>query len=610
MSTVPIADHAFLSDGRTGALVTRDGSIDWLCLPRFDSPAVLARLLDDEAGHLLVRPADPAAVPTRRYLPQTLVLETTWTCSTGRVQVVDALALGPDERGHDIGAASPGVLLRTATCVDGEVDLEVAWAPRPEFGLVHPILEEVPGGVLAVGAATQLVLSIEAPLTLDGASARGRIRLTANQRLAVAMEQADGWSPPVRPWTAAAILSRLRDTEAAWRSWSDLHQSYRGPHRDLVHRSGLVLQGLTYAHTGAVVAAATTSLPEGVGTGRTWDYRFTWVRDASLTLRGLYVAACPDEAGRFFAFLARAAATQLRRGVPLQIMYGIGGERDLTERELPHLAGWRDSRPVRVGNGAWGQRQQDVYGALLDAAWELREQLGDIEGTTRRLLVDAVETVCATWREPDAGIWEVRGPLKRYLHSALLGWVALDRGVRLAELLGVMDRLPRWTEVREEIAKEILERGWNPRVGAFTQSFGSDELDAAVLLVALVGFLPADDPRIVATVDAVRRALSDERGLVLRYRGDDGLEGAEGSFLLCTFWLAEALARTGRPAEAAEVLDRAAGSANDLGLLAEEVDASTGELLGNFPQAFSHLGLVLAAQAIADADVSEAPRGA
>jgi GH15 family glucan-1,4-alpha-glucosidase len=285
-------------------------------------------------------------------------------------------------------------------------------------------------------------------------------------------------------------------------------------------------------------------------------------------------------------------------------MYGISGERDLTERELPHLAGWRDSRPVRVGNGAWQQRQQDVYGARLDAAWELRAQLGRIEGPTRDLLVDAVETVAATWREPDAGIWEVRGPAKRYLHSALMGWVALDRGVRLADALGAADRLPRWRTVREEIAGEILEQGWNDRVGAFTQSLGGDELDAAVLLIALVGFLPADDTRVASTVDAVRRELADERGLLLRYRADDGLEGTEGSFLLCTCWLAEALARIGRPDEAAEVLDRAAGYANDLGLLAEEVDGGTGELLGNFPQAFSHLGLVLAAQALADARAS------
>jgi GH15 family glucan-1,4-alpha-glucosidase len=282
-------------------------------------------------------------------------------------------------------------------------------------------------------------------------------------------------------------------------------------------------------------------------------------------------------------------------------MYGIGGERDLSERELPHLAGWRDSAPVRVGNGAWRQRQQDVYGALLDAAYVLRDQLGTLEGSTRDLLLSAVEAAVATWHLPDQGIWEIRGPARRYLHSALLCWVALDRGIALAGELDAGDRVEHWTAVRTEIRAAILTEGWNADVGAFTQSFGSPELDASALFVGLVGFLPPDDPRLGGTVDAVLAHLTDERGLVQRYRGDDGLDGTEGSFLLCTFWLAEALAGIDRVEEAERVLRLGAGSANDLGLLAEEVDSGTGELLGNFPQAFSHLGLVLAAQAIADA---------
>ena len=610
MSDRPIAEYAFLSDARTSALVDRNGSVDWLCLPRFDSPALLARLLDAGAGHLELRPADPDAVAERRYLPQSLVLETTWTCRDGRLVVHDALALGSSERGHDIGKASPGVLLRSAFCAEGRVDVTVEWAPRPEFGLVHPQLTPVPGGVLGRGGATQSVLSTDIPLAVSGSTAGGHVALEAGGSVAVALEQADAWGAPPRPWTPSRVRRRLRQTEDAWRSWSDLHQSYRGPLQDLVHRSGLVLQGLTCAHTGAIVAAPTTSLPEGVGTGRTWDYRFTWVRDASMTLRGLYVAACPDEAERFFAFLARAASTQLDRGLPLQIMFGIGGERDLSERELGHLSGWRDSRPVRVGNGAWQQRQQDVYGALLDAAHLLREQLGEMEPGTRALLVAAVERAAATWTEPDQGIWEVRGPARRYVHSAVMSWVALDRGVALADALGVGDRVERWAAVRDEIERAILTEGWNAEVGAFTQSFGSTSLDAAVLLIGLVGFLPPDHPRIVATIDAVLRDLVDERGLVLRYRADDGLEGREGSFLLCTFWLAEALARAGRAGEAAAVLQRGAGYANDLGLLAEEVDADTGELLGNYPQAFSHLGLVLAAQALADAQRAPEPSNA
>ena len=605
MSDVPIAEHAFLSDARTAALVTRGGSVDWLCLPRFDSPAVLGRLLDEGAGHLLLRPADPDAVAERRYLPQGLVLETTWTCAGGQLVVTDALALSPHERGHSLGRDSPGVLLRHAQCTAGRVEVVVEWAPRPEFGLVHPQLVDVRGGLLSHGGAVMLRLSTEVPLTVAGGTANGRMTLSARQDLSVALEHADAWGAPPGRWTARKVRRGIADTAATWLSWSQLHQRYRGPLQDMVHRSGLVLQGLMYARSGAILAAATTGLPEGVGTGRTWDYRFTWVRDASMTLRGLWVAACPDEAQRFFDFLARAAATQLDRGLHLQIMYGIGGERDLSERELTHLAGWRGSAPVRVGNGAWQQRQQDVYGALLDAAFVVHEQLGDLSGPTRQLLVSAVEEAARGWRLPDQGIWEIRGPERRYLHSALMSWVALDRGIALADVLHAADRVEQWRAVRAEISATILDEGWNEEVGAFTQSFGSSTLDASALLVAMVGLLPPDHPRLGATIDAVLDGLVDQRGLVLRYRGDDGLEGEEGSFLLCTFWLAEALAVVGRVQESEDVLRRGAGYANDLGLLAEEVDETTGELLGNFPQAFSHLGLVLAAQALADAQLHD-----
>ncbi|GAC1610617.1 MAG: glycoside hydrolase family 15 protein [Mycobacteriales bacterium] len=601
MSNVGIAEHAFLSDCRTGALVTRHGSVDWLCLPRFDSPAVHSRLLDDAAGHLLLRPTESAAVPVRRYLPQTLVLETSWACRAGILRVHDALALGPRERGHELGRRSPGILLRAAHCVSGSVEVKVEWAPRPEFGLVHPLLQPTGKGLRTYGGATVLQLSTALPLAVDGATATGTVLLQEGDDLTVVLEQAGAWEHvDVDDWTVRQVRRRLAETERAWRSWSDLHQRYDGPLRELVHLSGRVLQGLTYAPSGAVVAAATTSLPEGVGSGRTWDYRYTWVRDASMTLRGLWVAACPDEANRFFAFLARAAATQLGRGKHLQIMYGVGGERDLTERELPHLTGWRDSAPVRTGNGAWDQHQQDVYGALLDAAWLLRDHLAPLDEPTRLFLVGCVEAAGHSWQVEDQGIWEIRGPAKPYLHSVLMCWVALDRGIRLATLLNADEAIDRWTQTRTEIQTALLDRGWNEEAGAFTQSFGSTQLDASALLVALVGLLPPDDPRLTATIDAVRRDLSDERGLLYRYRGDDGLDGEEGTFLLCTFWLAEALAVTGRPDEAEEVLRRAAGHANDLGLLAEQT-SPTGELLGNFPQAFSHLGLVLAAQALAQA---------
>ncbi len=598
MSNIPIEDHAFLSDCSSAALVTRAGSVDWLCLPRFDSPAVLARLLDDGAGHLLFGPVDDQAGAERRYLPQSLVLETVWTCASGRVVVRDAMALGDHERGHELGLTAPGALLREAICTDGHVDMTVEWAPRPEFGLVHPRLDLVSGGVRGAGGSTVTLLSVNAPLTVTGAVARATVRLHPGEQLCLAVQQADAWAEPPLVWPAEEIGRRIDETVRTWRSWSELHQAYEGPLRDLVHGSGLVLQGLTFARSGAIAAAATTSLPEGVGTGRTWDYRYAWVRDSSMTMRGLWVAACPDEAQRFFDFLARASGTQLDRGRHLQIMYGLGGERDLTERELDHLTGWRDSGPVRVGNGAWRQQQRDVYGAVLDAAWVLRDRLDPIDEPSRRFLIAAVEAAAERWHVPDQGIWEIRGPARRYLYSALLCWVALDRGVRLAGTIGATDRVGRWTDAREQIRTAILTDGWNAETGAFTQTLGGHDLDASSLLMAVVGILPGDDPRLHSTIDAIVGGLSDDHGLLYRYRADDGLPGKEGSFLLCTFWLVEALAATGRTDEAERVLRRAASYANDLGLMAEQVDRDGRGMLGNFPQAFSHLGLVLACHAL------------
>jgi GH15 family glucan-1,4-alpha-glucosidase len=411
-------------------------------------------------------------------------------------------------------------------------------------------------------------------------------------------------------WTEEEIEGRLRETTAAWRSWSSLHQRYDGPWRELVHLSGRVLQGLTYQPTGAIVAAPTTSLPETVGGSRNWDYRYTWIRDASLTLEALWVAACPDEARQFFDFLAGAAVRQLRDEGDLQIMFGVGGERDLSERELPHLNGWRDSRPVRIGNGAWNQRQLDVYGELLSAVHRLRDQIGAFTPDTAGFLADVADTALRRWQEPDHGIWEIRDEPRHFLHSKLMCWVALDRAVELAGSIGADGgRLSRWQEGRDQIRATILKQGWSEKAAAFTQTLGGETLDASTLLLPIVGFLPADDPRVRATVEAIAERLSDPLGLVYRYRAADGLEGEEGPFLLCTFWLAHALALGGEVERAREVFGRAAAFVNDLGLLAEEVDGATGELLGNFPQAFSHVGLVNAAWAIAQAEAGRGPRG-
>jgi alpha,alpha-trehalase len=598
--SLPIGDYALLSDCRSAALVSRDGSVDWLCCPRFDAPAIFARLLDSGAGHFSIRPAGQYQA-SRRYLDQTMVLETTFSTAGGTGVLTDALALGWQERCHDLGTDSPGMLLRQLCCTDGEIEADVSYAPRPEYGLIYPILSPVPGGLAARGGADRLLLSTPVRFSVDRATATARIRLTAGQTAVFAHEHSNMAGPPLAPRTVDEITTRLSDTAAGWRSWSAIHQTYEGPWQDLVQQSGRVLQALTFQPTGAIVAAPTTSLPETVGGERNWDYRHTWVRDASLTMEALWVAACPDEASKFFTFLADAGASQMPGGRDLQIMFGIGGERDLSERELPYLAGWRGSRPVRVGNGAWTQRQLDVYGELLGAAQRLVDQLGELDPVTRQFLTAAADTAARHWHEKDQGIWEIRGEPRDFLYSKLMCWVALDRAIALAGHLDAEDRVGDWAAVRGEIRAAILERGWNERAGAFTQAFGSENLDASTLMLAITGFLPADDPRMKATIDVTARRLTDRRGLVYRYLAPDGLGSQEGTFLLCTFWLAQAQALAGQVDAAAATFERALAAINDLGLLAEEVDCATGEMIGNFPQAFSHIGLINAASAITEA---------
>src|SRR6266581_4623715 len=518
MSSLPIGEYGLLSDCRSAALVSREGSVDWLCFPRFDAPAVFARLLDQDAGHFSIRPAGKFQA-SRAYLDQTMALQTTYTTSTGTAVLTDAMAVGRNDRGHDLGAGSPGVLVRRITCTQGTLEVEVSYAPRPEYGLIHPILEAVPGALAARGGADRLLLSAPIDFRVDGATASARLRLEPG---------------------------------------------------------------------------------ETVGGERNWDYRYTWVRDACLTMEALWVAACPDEANRFFGFLADAAASQLQRGLDLQIMFGIGGERDLSERELPHLRGWRDSRPVRVGNGAWNQRQLDVYGELLGAAQRLVQQLGELDPVTQQFLAAAADTAASRWKEKDQGIWEIRGEPRDFLYSKLMCWAALNRAITLAPQLGAAHRVEEWARARGEIRAAILEHGWSEKAGAFTQAFGGEDLDASNLMLAITGFLPGDDPRMKATIDATAERLTDERGLVYRYLAQDGLGGEEGTFLLCTFWLAQAQALAGEVDQAVATFERAVAAINDVGLLAEEIDTD-GEMIGNFPQAFSHIGLVNAAWAIAQA---------
>ncbi len=626
MSTTPIADYALLSDRHSAALVSRDGSIDWLCFPRFDSPSIFARLLSGQAGHWSVRATGATGV-TRRYVERTMVLETTYRTATGTAVVVDALAMGEDNRGHHLGRGAPHLLVRRVTCTEGEIEIDVKYVPRPEYGLVIPLLDTVDGGLAASGGADVLILSSPVPLAVERSSASGQLLLREGEDAGFALHhnnRAD--TETARAWTQPEIATRLEETVSAWQSWSELHQAYVGPWRDLVHHSGRVLQALSFQPTGAICAAATTSLPEAPGGTRNWDYRYAWVRDASFTIEALWVAACPDEANEFFDYMTASAAGSLEHGADLQIMFGIGGERDLTERELPHLEGWRRSVPVRVGNGAWRQRQLDVYGELLSAAYRLSDHLfdrkdrvgpmaapdkwdkpPDLAPSTKQFFIELADTAARRWQEKDNGIWEVRGEPRHFVYSKLMCWVALARATALADRIGATHRVQDWAHTQDQIRQAILSEGWSDRVNAFTQSFGSDDLDASNLMLPLVGFLPPDDPKVLATIAITEQRLTDKRGLVYRYRADDGLDGQEGTFLLCTFWLAQALAVAGQSDRARSVFERAAAFVNDVGLLAEEVDPNSGELLGNFPQAFSHIGLVNAAWAISEAEAAKTP---
>lgn len=600
----PIGDYALLSDCQGAALVGRGGSIDWACLPRFDSPALFASLLGQDAGHWRIGPSEPAQV-SRAYLADTMVLRTRFITASGEVAVTDALAFGLDERSHRIGRHSPHIILRRVEGIRGTVEVDIEIAPRPGYGLTTPVLVAERGGARTRGGPYACVISTPIGLTVEASSARARVRIGTGERFHLALGVVSPWDEPARLLSETETAALLDSTISAWRSWSNLHQTYAGPYAELVRHSGRVLQALTYAPTGAIIAAPTTSLPETVGGSRNWDYRFCWVRDACLTLEALWVAACPDEAGDFFTFLATAAGGRLV-GRDLQILYGVGGERLVPEHELTHLAGYRNSRPVRIGNGAWNQVQLDVYGELLSAACLLAEQVGEFDSITAQFLIDAADAAAARWTEPDQGIWEIRGGPRHFVYSKVMCWVALDRAIRLSDMLGARKHVRRWRISRDEIRAAVESKGWSNRAGAFAQSFGSDELDASNLMLLLTGFLPADDPRMRATVEAVAEGLTDELGFVYRYRGADGLSGAEGTFSVCTFWLVQCLAELGEVDRAQALFERLVGYANDVGLLSEELDVVSGELLGNFPQAFTHIGLINAAWAIARAGLAAA----
>ncbi|WP_229399540.1 glycoside hydrolase family 15 protein [Micromonospora okii] len=585
MDQPPISDYGFLSDCRSGALVGRDGSVDWWCPGRFDGASVLGRLLDPSAGHWRLAPVAPSRVE-RAYLPDTLVLRTVHHTPSGSVAVLDALAAEVGARGHELGLNSPAVLLRVVQGLTGRVRMALDFAPRPEYGLLTPYLhEQADGSVLAGAGPVALVLhGTGGALRADRERVRQEFEVPAGGTVGFALAYAETYGdPPVRLDPVAA----LADTTRAWEAFRESHR-YEGRYAPQVRHSATVLTGLTYARSGAVAAAPTTSLPERLGGDRNYDYRFSWLRDFSMTMRALWVAACPSEADRLFAWAARSIG---RVGAdPVPVLFGLEGERDISEHDCSHLRGYGDSRPVRVGNDAWRQRQLDVPGEVIDAVWQFRDYLGDtLAEELREMVLGLAEQVAATWRLPDRGMWETRDVDRHYLSSKVLCWVALDRAVELAPRLGEGADPRRWAAIRDEIRATVLREGWNDRVGAYTGAFGSPELDASVLFLPVVGFVPASEPRMRATIEAVERELGTGDGLVRRWSTDPA------GFLLCSFWLVECLAMAGEPERARRLFERVLAYANDVGLFAEQVDPQTGVQCGNTPQALSHIGLINAA---------------
>ncbi len=555
--------------------------MDWWCLPRFDSPSVFGRLLDPAAGHWTLQPIDDFRAE-RSYVADTLVLRMVFHTATGSVSVTDALLLEPRARDHDIGLRSPHVLHRRLEGQRGTVRMRTELSPRMEYGRTEPHLRTFRGGAVAAGGPVTLTLRTEVPLRLDDGAILGEFDVAAGHVVDLRLSYTPTFGHPADP----AGEPSLQDTVEGWTSWTAQHTGYDGDYPEQVRRSSLVLQGLTYGPSGAVLAAATTSLPETIGGTDNFDYRYAWLRDLSLTIRSLWLAACPDEPGRLFGWLAGSAGHV--RDELVQIMYGVEGERDLTERVLEHLGGYRGSTPVRVGNAAWEQDQLDVFGEVLDAAHLLRDQLGEFEPPTQQLLVALANRAARTWEQPDAGMWEARDERRHYTSSKVMCWVALDRAVDLAPRLGDDADPAGWAKARDAVREAVLDQAWSEQAGAYTGAFGSDDLDASVLVLPLVGFLPADDQRMRATIEAVERELG-EGGLVRRWPSD------RSGFLICTYWLVECLVLAGQPARARSWFDSATEHANDLGLLSEEADVRTGELLGNYPQAFSHVGLINAA---------------
>jgi GH15 family glucan-1,4-alpha-glucosidase len=579
--SLPIEDYALIGDGETAALVSREGSVDWLCWPRFDSAACFAALLGDSSnGRWQIKPVGPVRTRARRYRPDTLVLETDLECEQGAIRLIDFMPR----------RAGASALVRIVRGLEGRVPMHTDFVVRFDYGSIIPWVTQTRGAtseLRAVAGPDMLTLRTRVALHGEGQRTVGKFEVAAGDEVPFVLTySASHLSPPA----AIDATAALESTEAYWRSWSNRCQ-IEGPWREAVIRSLITLKSLIYAPTGGIIAAPTTSLPEKLHGPRNWDYRYCWLRDATFTLLALMDAGYLEEAEAWRAWLVRALA-----GAPVQaqIMYGVAGERRLTEWEVPWLRGYENSLPVRVGNAAAVQMQLDVYGEVADAMHTAREcglAPTDVGWAIQRELTTHVEKV---WEWADAGIWEMRSPPQHFTHSKVMAWVALDRAIRAIETCGLEGPLERWRAVRERIHREVCERGYDSRLGSFVQTYGSRELDASLLLIPLVGFLPAEDPRVHGTLAAIEKRLLID-GLIVRYRSEevsDGLPPGEGAFLACSFWYVDNLALTGRVEEAREQFERLLTLRNDVGLLAEEYDPRAGRQLGNFPQAFSHVALL------------------
>lgn len=573
-----IEDYAVLGDTRTAALVARDGSIDWLCLPRFDSGACFAALLGGpEHGRWSIAPVAPVRGTKRRYRDGTLILETEFATDGGVVRVVDCMPPGE----------SIPNLVRMVEGVSGQVPMRMDLTIRFDYGRTVPWVRRVNGILTAVGGPDALALRTPVEVHGENFSSVSEFTVHEGQRVPFVLS----WYPShEEPAPELDACEQVAESERWWREWS-AHCTYRGPWREAVVGSLVTLKALTYLPTGGIVAAATTSLPEALGGVRNWDYRYCWLRDATLTLYSLMLGGYLEEARAWRDWLLRAVA-----GSPtqLQIMYGVRGERRLPELMLDWLPGYEGSRPVRIGNAAAYQLQLDVHGEVCDALFQARKLGMQPDPTAWAVQNRMLEFLEGAWQEPDEGIWEVRGPRQHFTHSKIMAWVAFDRAVKTVERFGIGGPADSWRRARDAIHAEVCARGFNPDKGAFTQAYGSNNLDASLLMTALVGFLPATDKRVLGTIRAIERELLED-GLVVRYRteqANDGLPAGEGVFLACSFWLADNYALTGRGAEARALFERLLSLRNDVGLLAEEYDPARKRLLGNFPQAFSHVGLV------------------